>query len=135
MDDGLELRVCQNPQKVVQDEEEFGREHVTVFDLERTQCEEDVTNNEDQDSGRLIVRGSTVKKWAKIQSYSAFKSNANATLVGDETERRAAEVLIVSLDGVRLNPKTLPVDFFKCQHLIGKKYHTCIFSEETQTLW
>lgn len=46
MDDGLELRVCQNPQKVVQDEEEFGREHVTVFDLERTQCDEDVTNNE-----------------------------------------------------------------------------------------
>lgn len=56
-----------------------------------------------------------------MRSYSAFKSNADATLVGDETERRAAEVLIVSLDGVRLNPKTLPVDFFKCQHLIGKK--------------
>lgn len=36
MDDGLELRVCQNPQEVVQDEEEFGRKHVTVFDLKRT---------------------------------------------------------------------------------------------------
>lgn len=34
MDDGLELRVCQNPQQVVQDEEELGSKHVAVLDLE-----------------------------------------------------------------------------------------------------
>lgn len=40
MDDGLELRVRQNPQEVIQDEEEFGRQHVAVFDLEGTKCDE-----------------------------------------------------------------------------------------------
>lgn len=56
-----------------------------------------------------------------MQSYSAFQSDADATLVGDEAERRAADVLIVTLNGIRLDPKTLPVDFFKRQHLVGKK--------------
>lgn len=70
-----------------------------------------------------------------MQSYSAFQSNADATLVGDEAERRAAEVLIVTLDGIRLDPKTLPVDFFKCQHLVGKTNITNVlffFGSKTQ---
>lgn len=37
MDDGLELGVCQDPQQVVQDEEELGRKHVTVLDLGGTE--------------------------------------------------------------------------------------------------
>lgn len=67
------------------------------------------------DSKKIILGGGTI---VKIQSYPAFQSDADATLVGDEAEGRAANVLIVTFNGVRLNSKTLPVDFFKCQNLI-----------------
>lgn len=36
MDDGLELGVRQNPQQVVQNEEQLGSQHVTVPYLDRT---------------------------------------------------------------------------------------------------
>ena len=35
MNDGLELRVGQHPQQVVQNEEQLGRQHITVLYLER----------------------------------------------------------------------------------------------------
>lgn len=75
MDDGFELGVRQHPQQVVQDEEQLGRQHVAVLYLDRTTGELNHTR-----SGLWFL-----KRGSPWQSHPALQSDANASLVGDET--------------------------------------------------
>lgn len=52
-----------------------------------------------------------------MKAYPALESDAYASLVGDEAQWRAAQILLVTLDRIRLDAQTLPVDLLERQDL------------------
>lgn len=74
MDDGFELRVGQYPQQVVQDEKQLGCQHVTVLYLSGTMRRSDTCHQSFIEPDELV----------SLRPYSAFQSDADASLVGDE---------------------------------------------------
>ncbi len=45
--------------------------------------------------------------------YPAFESDAYTSLIGNEAQWRAAQILLVTLNGIRLYAQTLPVDLLE----------------------